>query len=771
MKTRGKTLAQEAIFQCRIYFIFSAVAFHCLYLNVAFSQEIGSYRTIASGNFGNIGIWQVYDGAIWSPATLKPSQINDIYIDRTHLLTLTGNEEVKSLFINADAGAAQKLNLNGNNLDIYGTLQAFDGAAPGIPAGTNASLDWIGNSLSSTITFKGGSRVIIPDGTWSAQSTNSRYAVIFDPGSGIELITQRAFKALQFTIRSGIVNQKINTTSIPNACSTFSFNTNNSFGSNEYGDFIIETGAKLISECSSDILFRSGTASTPRSAALFDLQAGGELILEGSSPQIEAANIQLDGKVTYRKNSGTQNFLSKSYASSTLPQNFHDLEIQGSQNVNLPATLSLTGNISQIGSGAFNLSNTELHIIGSTDQTVSGFAMNVNDLIVNKPAGTAFFEQNLIVRNKLSMDAGEINFQGNNLILNTLGSGGLEYNGGQWRNLGLFTYQNTPTSLTALNATFPFYDLYQGGIRKVQMLGTSAGGNLTIQFTEYKGADFNPSFNDLDSTPILYRLFSYFQFSGLASTSNPLELRISANNLIVDNPDDVRLVCTGYAAPGVHVPGTDTSELWAIRELTFDDLPGKNFTVGSFRTLTILPVTWLSLSAKLKDTARQITWSVAQEKDNEKFEIYSSTDPLMGWSKIGEVSSDGNSDVPVSYTFIDESLPRFIDSYYRIKQIDFSGKWSWSHVVRHENDFSKSTDRLSIFPNPHTNGKIRVSVPESFHSEKTQVLIYSTQGVLISSFSFNDIEFSERLEIMQPGVYLITFSNSDISVQMRWIKH
>ncbi|MEB2778455.1 T9SS type A sorting domain-containing protein [Algoriphagus sp. D3-2-R+10] len=766
MKTRGKMIAQEAIFSCRIYSIFLAVLFWCLCFSDSLSQEIGSYRTISSGNFGNIGIWEVYDGTVWTPAVTKPTLVNDIYIDQTHKVTLTGNEEVKSLLINAETGAGEKLNLNGRNLNLYGSLQAFDGAAPGVPAGTWNSQNWIGNSLTSTITFKGNSRIIVPKDAWSGFSTQSRYSVIFDPGPGIQLTVEEAFKALSFTIRSGTVIQQIDTSVNPGKCATFSFNNENSVAVGVYGNFTIESGGILLSKCNSDILFRSETLS----ANLFDLQAGGELILEGTSPQMEAANFLLDGKVTFNKNSGTQNFISKSYASSELPLTFHDLEIQGSQNVALPATLSISGNMAQVGTGAFDLTNTTLNLIESGDQTIYGFAMNIQNLTVNKPSGTAFFEENLTVNNNLKMDAGGINLQGNTLTLNTLGAGGLEYNAGHWVDLGQFTYQNVPTSLNATNATFPFYDQYQGGIRKVQMLGTNAGGNLNMQFTEYKGADFNASFNDLDGTPILYRLFSYFNFSGLNSSSNPLELRISADKLIVDEPEDLRLVCTGYAAPGNHIESTDAINLWAIRSLTFDDLPGKNFTVGSFRTLSILPVTWLTLSAKTKDNVKQISWSVAAENENEKFEIYSSDNPLKKWYKIGEVLSQGNSDSPVFYSYSDKSFSNSTSIYYQIRLIDLSGQWSWSNVVRLENRQTISKDQISISPNPHYCGKIHISIPDGFTPENAHVDIYATQGHLISSFSYNEFQLTEKLEMLTPGLYIISFSTRENVIQSRWIK-
>nr|WP_170857106.1 T9SS type A sorting domain-containing protein [Algoriphagus locisalis] len=744
-----------------------AVAFWCLVLNASLGQEIGAYRSVASGNYGNINIWEIFDGTVWSAASIKPGQTNDIYIDVGHLVTLTGDEEAKSVFINAQASAGEKLNLNGNNLDIYGSLQGFDGAAPGIPNRAWNSINWIGNSITSTLTFKGNSRAIIKLDTWTGQSDRSRYSVVFDPGPSVELIIEEAFKALSFTIKSGSVYQKIDNNSAPSKCPTFSFNTETTiYGSGDYGEFHIEPGAKLVSDCDSDILFRSASLS----AALFDLQSGGELILEGTSPQIEAANFQLNGKVTFNKNSGTQNFISKSFASSVLPLKFHDLEIQGSQNVTLPPAISVTGNITQSGTGQFQMNNTHLTFEGAEDQIISGFALNPQDLTVNKSGGEVAFDQNLTVLRNLSMQDGKLNFQNNTLTINTSSDGTLDYQGGSWENLTSFTYANAPTSFEASNATFPFGDRYHGGIRKVQMLGTNAGGDLTIDYTEYNGADFNPGFSDSDATPILYRLFSYFNFSGLNSSSNPLELRISAKNLIVDEPEDLRLVCTGYAAPGTHIESSDTDNLWAIRSLTFDDLSDKNFTVGSFRTLSILPVTWLSVSAQVKGNSRQITWSVASEKDNEKFEIYTSENGLENWLKIGEIPSQGNSETPTFYSFKDENYSQSLTSYYQIRVVDFFGQESWSEVVRLEGKLPSLADQLTIYPNPHSMGKIWVSLPETFKSEYTQVSINSTQGALISSFSFSEVRLSDKLQEMNPGVYIITFSNTDTSIQTRWIK-
>ncbi|OOG76913.1 hypothetical protein B0E43_06750 [Algoriphagus sp. A40] len=721
-------------------------------LQTAFSQEINAYKTTGSGDFPDLSIWVVWDGAIWNPATIKPNATHDIYIDQTHTLRLIGNESVKSVFINAETGAGQKLNLNGFDLEIYGSLNAFSGAAPGISSGTWNSQNWIGNSITSKLIFKGTSRIIIPLGAWSGFSTNSRYSVVFDPGSGQELTIEEPFKSLSFTIKSGTVIQKLDTSVIPGNCPTFSFNNETTvYGTGPFGEFVIESGATLISDCNSEILFRSSSIS----ALNFDLQNGGTLILEGNAPRIEAANFQLNGKIIIRGGSVTKNFLTSSFADAVLPQSIRDLELQGPQNLNLPNQLFLLGNLEKSGTGNFITNTTSLTLMGSNDQEILGFPLNVRDLILNKPGGIFYPNTDLNIQRNLTLTQGTIDLKGNDLFINTGLTGSINYSGGSWKNVGLLTYYGLPATLNGTNSTFPFEDTRNGGIRKVQLLGNSNGGNLSIQFTEYKGAEYNSGFDDADGTDILYRLFSYFQFSGLSPSANDLEMRISADKLIVDNVDDLRIVGTGYAAPGSHLPGSDPVELWARRSLTFADLEDINFTVGSYRTLSILPVTWLEMSSKFTDKGTLVSWKVAQEKDNHLFEIYRSLTPMTEWEKVGLVNSDERSETINEYEFLDTSADRFKEYYYRIRQVDWDGRYSWSEVTK----ASKSTDSfakgLVIYPNPYVSGDLNLFIPNFEEGSKAMLTVFDGQGKLIYSFIYDEYSFTQVVQNLAPGLYII----------------
>lgn len=768
MDTRVKTLSHFSFLERRIYLIFLAVLIYCPYSSLLLAQEINSFKTINSGNYANPAIWRIYDGTSWILTSVKPSIANDIYIDQTHLVILTGNEAAKSVFINAETGANQKLNLSGFALEIYGSLNAFSGAAPGNPSGTWNSQNWIGNSIGSRLIFRGTSRTIIRKNNWSGFTTNSRYSVIIDPGIGQELTIEEPFKAVQFTIRSGTLIQKLDSSVNPATCASISFNTETTiYGVGPFGTLTIENGAKFISQCNAGILFRSASGSI--SASTLDLQLGGELILEGSNPRMEAAIYQLNGTVIFRGGTIPKTFLISSFSDAGTPNRVTNLELQGNQNLSLPSTFFVQGNLIQSGLGAILTTPTDLHFVGGLNQTVIGFALTSRNLTVNKSVGRVNLNQNLAVTQTLSMVSGILNFNDNSLSINSSSIGGLSYTSGSWEKLREIQYYALPSTLNVSNAIFPFADRHQKGIRSVQLLGNTEREDLRIRFTEYLGAEYNSDFDDNDGTPILYRLFSYFSFFGMSTNTNPLELRISADNLIVDQVDDLRVVATGYAAPGTHLPGLDPVLLWARRSLTFSQLEGINYTVGSFRTLSILPVTWLSLDGQRKANEIQLTWKVASDVAENTYEVFRSVNGLTDWKNIGSLTNQKNSESAVSYQFSDLDFDPFQQYYYRIKQTDFLSGSSWSHVILIKAlHFAGSSFQIS--PNPYSGGSIRIKIPQVLDMENVELLILDLSGKLYLQESFNPLILEQQLLSLPAGVYLIRIGNSESAAHMRWIK-
>ncbi|MFZ1454816.1 MAG: hypothetical protein WAT46_02155, partial [Saprospiraceae bacterium] len=102
-------------------------------------------------------------------------------------------------------------------------------------------------------------------------------------------------------------------------------------------------------------------------------------------------------------------------------------------------------------------------------------------------------------------------------------------------------------------------------------------------------------------------------------------------------------------------------------------------------------------TAKLQMNESHITWSVASQLNNEKYIVEHSKDGKT-FSPIREIAGDGTSNETKHYEYVHTS-PSIGINYYRIKQVDYDGKYSYSDIapVRYECDSS-----INIYPNPTT---------------------------------------------------------------------
>ena len=119
---------------------------------------------------------------------------------------------------------------------------------------------------------------------------------------------------------------------------------------------------------------------------------------------------------------------------------------------------------------------------------------------------------------------------------------------------------------------------------------------------------------------------------------------------------------------------------------------------GTATTYTgpILPVDLLDLSAYEANEKTVLKWTTSSEKDLNFFDIESSNDG-MRFEKIGTAKAVGNSSNTNSYSFTDNATFNNI-KYYRLKQVDVNGKYSYSKTVSiHQNS---NSEEIGIFPNP-----------------------------------------------------------------------
>ncbi len=103
------------------------------------------------------------------------------------------------------------------------------------------------------------------------------------------------------------------------------------------------------------------------------------------------------------------------------------------------------------------------------------------------------------------------------------------------------------------------------------------------------------------------------------------------------------------------------------------------FTIGSSGPGNVLPITLLSFNAEVNSVKLvDATWVTASEVNNDYFTLERSRDGQT-WFGVGTVQGAGNSSTTLDYLYTDDA-PFSGTSYYRLKQTDFDGAFTYSEV-------------------------------------------------------------------------------------------
>jgi hypothetical protein len=121
--------------------------------------------------------------------------------------------------------------------------------------------------------------------------------------------------------------------------------------------------------------------------------------------------------------------------------------------------------------------------------------------------------------------------------------------------------------------------------------------------------------------------------------------------------------------------------------------------IASLQTPCLLPVTYSQpLAGNAVGRTNLLTWATASELNSAVFEIERSGTSSEGFETIGAISAFGNSNGSIAYHFVDDQ-PNHQTRYYRLKQIDLNGQFSYSETVEIVNK-NAGESTLEIWPNP-----------------------------------------------------------------------
>lgn len=227
-----------------------------------------------------------------------------------------------------------------------------------------------------------------------------------------------------------------------------------------------------------------------------------------------------------------------------------------------------------------------------------------------------------------------------------------------------------------------------------------------------------------------------------------VNITVSANisltgNLVMSNATTYNLTLGSFdiTRNGQSYTGGDASTSIVVSGKTIVNGSG-GLTISGLNTSATLktyiivnPVELLFFTATTqKNGAVKMEWQTASESGASYFDIERSVD-ARSWSRIANVKANNKP----SYYSTSDDTPLSIGAYYRLKQVDFDGKFEIFKNVFVE----QKVNKLTVYPNP-TLSEITIV------SENT-IQVFDTLGRLYLSFEKGSIKVSSLLK----GVYIV----------------
>jgi hypothetical protein len=175
--------------------------------------------------------------------------------------------------------------------------------------------------------------------------------------------------------------------------------------------------------------------------------------------------------------------------------------------------------------------------------------------------------------------------------------------------------------------------------------------------------------------------FSSFEYSGQASGTGPTSFAFRSS--LDGFTDDIGAPTASGAT--IDLSGAEFQNITSAIEFRFygwgASAGGGTFSVNDFDFFgtTSLPIELISFRGWTDKETTLLRFSTATETNNDYFSIERSANGL-GYVEIGRVKGAGTSFEPQEYRFIDQQ-PLSGKNYYRLRQVDFDGKFSLSPVV------------------------------------------------------------------------------------------
>jgi hypothetical protein len=378
------------------------------------------------------------------------------------------------------------------------------------------------------------------------------------------------------------------------------------------------------------------------------------------------------------------------------------------------------------------------------------------------------------ITNQLTLTSGLINLNGQTLTLGSSGTASTlsrtASSTTNWMYGG--TFRRFWLASTAISSTVaPLYGLFPLGAssgsnyRPVEINSTvspTGGGSFTAQHVDNTNVvTLSPVYNDAGTNIVAVNRAQFITaISGV--TGGTYNINVTMTGLSDGTLSDIRLaVFTGgttASAVGTHAATTGTPQNPTARRTGITTLTDFNndFRVATSNlSATPLPVELISFDAFYEEGHVTIRWATETEWNSDYYTVQRTINGEQ-FDEVAVLPAAGNSISEKTYQVID-SKPRAGKSYYRLKQTDLDGTYTYSKLV---SVIAPEFLTRIPYPNPAEGTSFSVRFNQSDLGMPVSVQVQDLKGLSLvehASPALSDTQvqvvWNQRLT---PGVYIVT---------------
>lgn len=444
-------------------------------------------------------------------------------------------------------------------------------------------------------------------------------------------------------------------------------------------------------------------------------------------------------------------------------------------------SLFVGGNWLRTGTGAaFTHNNKKVVFSGTANSTItndvqSGSAENFYDLEINKTGAAKLIlstgTKYLNIQNQLMLAAGRIDLEQNKLKLGTHGNNGSITGGGP----GSYVISDNDSAeiirqtTTATSYYFPLGDetnYTPATVTLTNASNVSDSSGLRVALV--------PAMHPALSTSSNY-IARYFTVEPIQFNGNPQYsiLYKYVDSDVVNGPETdlvpVKhgsqsgwIAASGYGAQAEMGSGSID---FSGNEISWSGLTSFSSFTGTGLGTTPLPVSLVEFNATAIDNAQVLCeWTTATETNNDYFTVERSPN-TYNFEEVGIVDGAGNSNQLLQYTFLDE---RPLDgwSYYRLKQTDYNGAFSYSELRAVYIGAKEST---LVYFDQASNLQINAAMPDDVTCEISLLDLHGKKVINVNKQTVKGLNsWTINTQNLSVGMYILNlrteFSNQSIKL-------